>query len=324
MDVEPELTQRDILIEVSRLYYEQRLTQTVIGRRYSLSRSTVSRMLQRARELGIVTITVNHEVARNSSMEEALGSAFGLRDVRVLRSGDRSPDAIRIGIGQLAARLLRECMEECSILGVSYGRSIANTVEQVRPIPQGGLTVVPVIGALGSDNPLIEGIDLTRQLATKLGAKYRYLHAPLLVEDSRTRDLFMREPTVNDVLQIAAESNCVLIGIGSLQAESSGIIWTGYINRNERDWLHNIGVVGHMCAQFFDVNGQVLDIGINRRSISIGLDALKKINNVIAVAGTTDKANAILGALNGGYIDSLVTDDRAAQLVLSLAMQDQA
>ena len=130
MDVEPELTQRDILIEVSRLYYEQRLTQTVIGRRYSLSRSTVSRMLQRARELGIVTITVNHEVARNSSMEEALGSAFGLRDVRVLRSGDRSPDAIRIGIGQLAARLLRECMEECSILGVSYGRSIANTVEQ--------------------------------------------------------------------------------------------------------------------------------------------------------------------------------------------------
>ena len=109
-----------------------------------------------------------------------------------------------------------------------------------------------------------------------------------------------------------------------MQAESSGIIWIGYINRNERDWLHNIGVVGHMCAQFFDVNGQVLDIGINRRSISIGLDALKKINNVIAVAGTTDKANANLGALNGAYIDSLVTDDRAAQLVLSLAMQDQA
>ena len=38
--------------------------------------------------------------------------------------------------------------------------------------------MVPVIGALGSDNPLIEGIDLTRQLATKLGARYRYLHAP--------------------------------------------------------------------------------------------------------------------------------------------------
>ena len=134
----------------------------------------------------------------------------------------------------------------------------------------------------------------------------------------------MQEPTVNDVLKIAANSDCVLIGIGSLQSESSGIIWTGYINRKERDWLHNIGVVGHMCAQFFNVNGQVLDIGLNRRSISIGLDALRKIKNVIAVAGTTDKASAILGALNGGYIDSLVTDDQAAQMVMNLSKKNRA
>ncbi|MCY4069998.1 MAG: sugar-binding transcriptional regulator [Chloroflexi bacterium] len=324
MDTELEVPQREVLIEVARLYYEQHLTQTVIGQKYNLSRSTVSRMLQRARDLGIVTITVNYEVARNYHVEESLRKAFGLREVRALRSRDRSPEAIRIGLGQLAAHLLRECMVDCDILGVSYGRSIAMTVEQVFPIPQNGLTVVPVIGALGSDNPLIEGIDLTRQLATKLGARYRYLHAPLLVEDSRTRDLLMQEPTVNDVLKIAANSDCVLIGIGSLQSESSGIIWTGYINRKERDWLHNIGVVGHMCAQFFNVEGQVLDIGLNRRSISIGLDALTKIKNVIAVAGTTDKASAILGALNGGYIDSLVTDDRAAQLVMSLAKQNRA
>ncbi len=316
--------QRDVLIEVARLYYEQRLTQTEIGRKYNLSRSTVSRMLQRARDLGIVTITVNYEVARNYQVEDCLREAFSLREVRALRSRDRSSEAIRFGIGQLAAQLLRESMGECDILGMSYGRSIAMTVEHVRPIPQNGLTVVPVIGALGSDNPLIEGIDLTRQLATKLGARYRYLHAPLLVEDSRTRDLFMHEPTVNDVLKIAAKSDCVLMGIGSLQAESSGIIWNGYINRKERDWLHNIGVVGHMCAQFFDVKGRALDIGLNRRSISIGLDKLMKIKNVIAVAGTTDKASAILGALNGGTIDCLVTDDQAAQMVMSLAKQNKA
>ena len=73
-----------------------------------------------------------------------------------------------------------------------------------------------------------------------------------------------------------------------------------------------------MCAQFFDIEGTVLDIGINHRSISIGLEALRRIDNVIAIAGTTDKASAILGALNGGYIDSLVTDDRAARQVLEL------
>ena len=309
---------RQTLIEVSRLYYEQDLTQIEIGRKLSLSRSTVSRMLQRARDAGIVTITVNYEVMRDHAVEEAMKSAFALREARVLSSQGRSFDWIRNGIGKLGANLLEESLQDTSTLGVSYGRSIAKTVEQVRPRLSEVLTVVPIIGALGSDDPLIEGIDLTRQLATKLGARYRYLHAPLLVEDRRTRDLFLQEPTVNDVLQIAANANIVLIGIGSLQSQSSGIIWTGYITRKERDWLHNIGVVGHMCAQFFDVQGKVLDIGINHRSISIGLEALRRVDNVIAVAGTTDKASAILGALNGGYIDSLVTDDRAARQVLEL------
>ena len=309
---------RQSLVEVARLYYEQNLTQTEIGRKLSLSRSTVSRMLQRARDNGIVTITVNYDVVRDHALEDALKSAFSLREARVLSSKRRSFDSIRNGLGKLGANLLEESLNDNSTLGLSYGRSLANTVEQVRLRLSEGLTVVPVIGALGSENPLIEGIDLTRQLATKLGARYRYLHAPLLVEDKRTRDLFLQEPPVNDVLQIAAKANIVLIGIGSLQAQSSGIIWTGYITRKERDWLHNIGVVGHMCAQFFDVEGKILDIGINQRSISIGLETLRQIENVIAIAGTTDKASAILGALNGGYIDSLVTDDGAARQVLEL------
>ncbi|MCY3916829.1 MAG: sugar-binding transcriptional regulator [Chloroflexi bacterium] len=318
MDYPAEDSYRQTLVEVARLYYEQNLTQTEIGRKLSLSRSTVSRMLQRARDASIVTITVNYDVVRDHALEDALKSTFALREARVLSCKRRSSDSIRNGLGKLGANLLEESLNDNSTLGVSYGRSLANTVEEVRPRLSEGLTVVPVIGALGSDNPLIEGIDLTRQLATKLGARYRYLHAPLLVEDRRTRDLFLQEPTVNDVLQIAAKANSVLIGIGSLQAESSGIIWTGYITRKERDWLHNIGVVGHMCAQFFDVEGKILDIGINHRSISIGLEALRQIDNVIAVAGTTDKASAILGALNGGYINSLATDDRAAHQVLEL------
>ena len=311
-------SQRQAHIEAARLYYEQRLTQTEIGRKLSLSRSTVSRMLQRARDVGIVSITVNYDVARDRDLEERLCSAFALREARVLSSMGRSFDLIRNGIGKLGADLLEESLGDCRTLGVSYGPTLAITVDQTRRRPSDGLTVVTIIGALGSDNPLIEGIDLTRQLATKLDARYRYLHAPLLVEDRRTRDLFLQEPTVKDVLQIGANANTVLLGIGSLQSETSGIIWTGYINRKERDWLRDIGAVGHMCAQFFDVEGKILDIGINQRSISIGLDALRRIENVIAVAGTTDKASAILGALNGGYIDSLVTDDRAARQVLEL------
>ncbi len=312
------LDERSLLVEVARLYYEQNLTQAEIGHRVNTSRSTVSRLLQEARDSGIVTITIDYDVVRDHDLEATLQAEFNLIDVRVLRSYDRPMSVVRKGMGQLAARVLEGVVTNGSVLGISYGRSIADTVEQVRPTYYSDVMVVPIIGALGSDNPLIEGIDLTRELARKFGARYRYLHAPLLVEDRRVRDSLIQAPTVQEVLKIGAESDTVIIGVGALQAENSGIIWTGYINTEERNRLQSISVVGHTCAQFFDMDGNILDIDINYRSISIGLEALRSIKNVIGVSGGVDKARAILGALQGRYINILITDDQAARRILEL------
>lgn len=311
----------NLLIEIARLYYEQQLTQSEIGRRINVSRSTVSRMLQEARDQGIVTITIDYNVARDHMLEQQLQTRFGLKEVRVLRSFGRSPEVIRKEMGQLAARLLEQCVRDNHVLGVSYGRSIADTVAQVSPVNSSNVTVVPIMGALGSDNPLIESIDLARQLALKFGAKYRYLHAPLLVEDPQMRDLLVQEPSVHEALTIASSADCVLIGVGALQSNTSGLIWSGYINRKELAWLQNKGTVGHMCAQFFDVEGNLLDVDFNHRVVGIGLEALRDVENVIAIAGTVDKATAILGALNGQYLDVLVTDDGAANAVLALQQE---
>ena len=308
----------NILIEVARLYYEQQLTQAEIGQRISVSRSTVSRLLQEARDQGVVTIIINYTVARDANLEKQLQITFGLKKARVLCSNGQPRDVVRKGMGQLAARLLEKLIDNDLILGVSYGRSIADTVAQVRPSHHENVTVVPVIGALGSDNPLIEGIDLTRELATKFGAKYRYLHAPLLVENARMRDLLVQEPTVQEVLSLGNQSDIALFEIGALASDTSGLIWAGYLNRKDLSWLQNKGVVGHMCAQFFDAEGQLVDIDLNHRAISIGLPNLRNIETVIAVAGSEQKAEAILGALHGGYVDILVTDDAAANRILAL------
>ena len=45
------------------------------------------------------------------------------------------------------------------------------------------------------------------------------------------------------------------------------------------------GAAGHMCGQFFDIQGQFLDIEINRRAVGIGIKTLTNMPLVIAVAG---------------------------------------
>jgi deoxyribonucleoside regulator len=314
--------ERDLLVEAATLYYEEGLTQAEIGQRLATSRSTVSRLLRDARTQGIVHITINYPWARNSRLEAQLKQTFRLTDARVLRAGGMSVDDVLEGIGTLAARYLQNAIREDMVLGVSYGRSIAATIRHLQPQRELSLVVVQLLGALGSDNPLIEGANLARNLAAKYGASYRYLYAPLVVEDARTRDLFMQEPLVQDVLAVGRESDIALVGIGALGDEAPSLIWRGYLTATDLARLQRMGAVGNMCAQFFDAHGRMLDTDLNRRSISIGLDGLATCQLVVAAAGGRKKAAAILGALRGGYVDVLISDDQAIEEVWALHEQD--
>ena len=309
---------QDLMVEVATLYYEEDLTQAEIGTRLNTSRSTVSRLLRDARRLGIVRITIDYPWARNSRREAQLKHVFGLRDARVLRAGNLTGDDLLEGIGHLAARYLESIIGSDMVLGVSYGRSIASTIRNLAPQRDLSLVVVQLLGALGSDNPLIEGANLARSLAAKYGASYRYLYAPLVVEDARTRDQLAQEPLVQDVLAVGSQADIALVGIGALGDEAPSLIWRGYLNQHDLGGLQQAGAVGNMCAQFFDGWGRMLDTDLNRRSISIGLDGLARCKTVVAAAGGRRKARAILGALRGGYVDVLVTDDGAVEEVLAL------
>lgn len=312
-------TSEQLLVQASRFYYEQNLTQAEIGRKLNTSRSTVSRLLQEARESGVVRVTINYPWKRDYELERELLRRFQLREAHVLKSMDRPSNEIFRGMGMLAAQFLDSFVQEGMTLGISYGRSIAAMVEQLIPSRHVPMTIVQIIGALGMGNPLIEGPDLARQIANQFGASYRYLYTPMIVESEQTRDLLLREPNVNRTLKIGRKADAVIMGIGAHHAEASGLIWTGYLNKKDMTFLKSRGAVGHMCAQHFDREGNVLDVSFNRRVISIGIEALREIETVVAIAGSAEKAEAIHGALQGRYLDVLITDDHAAKQVLRLS-----
>ncbi len=308
-----------LLIEVALLYYEEGRTQAEIGRHIGTSRSTVSRLLQEARARGVVQISIDYSLARDSHLERQLQARFALKEVRVLRSFGHLEDEVVSGLGQLAASYLEEVIEDGMTVGVSYGRSVASAVQRVKPKRLADLVVLQVIGALGSGNPLQDGPDLARQLANAYGGAYRYLHAPLLVESARMRELLSQEPLVKDLLQTAKKADLVLMGVSPLTADAAGLIFRDYLSKADLARLGASGAVGHMCAQFFGADGELIDTPFNERAITIGLETLRTVREVVTVAGGSEKARAILGVLRGGYIDVLVTDDTAVREVLAQA-----
>lgn len=309
----------ELLARVSSMYYEDNLTQDEIAHRIAVSRSTVSRMLQEARDSGVVEVIVHYPWKTACEIEDELVARFGLLHAKVLLGRDLSYDETLRGLGILAARYIESVLHECTVLGISWGAAVYSTVRALRPERMLPITVVQIVGAVGEGDPLIDGPELARLLAYVCGGEYRYLHAPLIVEDANARDILLQERRIHETLSLARRADVALVGIGAPVPGVYSLLRAGYVDKDSLAQLRSQGVVGDVCARHYDAQGRVLDIGLNGRIVGIELEALHDIKRVIGVAGSEAKGEAILGALRGGHVNILVTDDAAAKRALSTA-----
>ena len=307
-----------LLASVATLYYDDGLTQMEIARRTGYSRSAVSRLLSEAREQGIVDIRINYPIQRSTELEHAIESKFDLRSAYVISTGNlEDARSLRL-LGRVGARYLEEQLPEEGILGVSWGTAIYEVVNELRTRYAPGIQVVQMLGAVGHGDPTIDGPELARALAHTLGASYQTLHAPLFVEDPTTRGALLSDRNVRQALDLAKQSHHALVGIGSVEPEISSLVRAGYLSEEEMLSVKAQGAIGDICATHYGLDGEILDIEINKRVVAIDLMDLHEAGcTIIAVAGSKRKYPAILGALRGGFVDVLITDASAAQAVLA-------
>jgi len=311
----------DLLAQVARLYYEEDLTQAEIARRIGTSRSTISRLLHEARATGVVEIIIHYPWKTVPEVERELVTRFHLHHAQVLAGQGRPYQEVLRGLGVLAARYLESILTEGTILGISWGTAVYSTVRALRPDRRLPIAVVQMIGAVGTGDPLIDGPDLARLLANVYGGEYRYLHAPVIVEDASVREALLQDPRIHETLALARHANIALVGIGSLMPEVSSLLRASYLDKEALAQLRAQGAAGDICARHYDAQGRVMEIELNQRIVGIELEALHDIEQVIGVAGGQAKAEAILGALRGRHVNVLVTDDVAAREVLRLDEQ---
>jgi DNA-binding transcriptional regulator LsrR (DeoR family) len=149
------------------------------------------------------------------------------------------------------------------------------------------------------------------------------LHAPVLVERPEVRELFLAEPTVREGIRRARAVQLAITGMGSLDERDSSFLRAGLLTRADLSMLRSLGAVGETAGRFYNVMGQTTGIELNRRVIGVELDDLHRIPKVITVARGLTKAPAILGAVRGGYLNVLATDNITARAVLALADEEE-
>ena len=96
-----------LMIKVCDLYYNQNASRQEIGQELGLSRPTIARLLDSAREQGLVRIEIpDLDTIAYWELEKKLEGKYGLRQVLVVDGGD-DKDTLESALGSSAARYLQ-------------------------------------------------------------------------------------------------------------------------------------------------------------------------------------------------------------------------
>jgi DNA-binding transcriptional regulator LsrR (DeoR family) len=254
------------------------------------------------------------------ALADQLKTACPLREVVVVQS-QMSQEMTLATAGEAAAGLLLERLGDGLTLGLSWGTSLYQFVRQVPRRPVVDAEVIQMVGSLGAENPESDGFELVRNLAEKLHAGYNLLHAPILVKTPELKRMLEQEQRLKAVLEKMPSIDIAFVGISSDRPEDSSLLREGFLTGAEAQRIVDAGGVGHICCYHYNREGRFLDVEENRRIIGVRSFELTDIPEVVGVACGSRKAEAILGALRGGLIDTLITDEAAALSMLSSLKQ---
>jgi deoxyribonucleoside regulator len=304
----------ELIAEVAQLYYHEDKNVKEIASIFDTSPSSISRLLNEAKKLKIVQVIIRYPFLTVPSLGQQLKKHLGVKEAYVLPEFRGKYPELMERVGKLAARVLEEHLEDGMTLGVSLGVAVAYTAQAFTMPRDIKCTVVRLHGA--SDNEIIEGNNLAQIFSAQLGNQFKIIPSPFILQSRSSCESILREPSVQDVLRVAEESEIALIGMGALDPSVSTLLRNHLLTETELNELKAACAVGEICGKHYDANGVELDTEFNHRIVSIDLEKFRHMKYVIGVAAGKSKVNPILGAVHGSLINILVTDADTARLLL--------
>lgn len=308
------------LAGVAREYYERDLTQSEIAEQYGLSRSQISRYLKKARDLGIVQIKVIPLEATSPQVEQQLRAKFPrLKDVAVASTLVSEGAAVRRAIARAGVKLLEQVAEPRWTLCFGAGRTLAELVKVLGDRPLPGTSVLQAMGNAGHEALNIDYNAIAQAAGAAFGAAVYQINAPAILGPGLSAlELETSSRQIHQVLEMARHADLYAIGIGSMSGDEI-YVRTGLVSLDELNGLRQAGAVGDICGNFYDITGHATLTPYSDRLVGIRLKHLQQAKVSIAFAAGSEKVPAVLGALSGGFITGLVTDESTARSVLALA-----
>lgn len=308
-----------LMARVAQLYHEDGLKQAEISKRIHVSQASISRLLKRAEEEGIVRVTLVAPRGTYPQLESGLRQQYGLNEAVVAECFEDREEAVMSAIGAAAAHYFETTLGENEVIGISsWSVSLLRMVDAIHPMrrPQAE-RVVQILGGIGNPGVQSHATQLTTRLASLTGAEAQLLPAQGVVNSAAARLVMVGDPYVRAAMDQFRRMTIALVGIGALQPSVMLANSGNAFSDAELQDLARRGAVGDIGLRFFDSNGVPVHGPLDDRVIGVTLEELRETPRVVGVAGGARKVEAIRACLKGRLVNVLITDKYTAERLQS-------
>ncbi len=303
------------MTRVAQRYHVDGQRQSAIAKDLSMSQATVSRMLKRALEEGIVRISLNVPQGTYPDLEAGLRSKYEIAEAIVVDCSEDREAAVMSRIGEAAAHFLETTIQNNEVIGISsWSQTIVKMIDNVHPMTQGkAKSVVQTLGGIGNPNIQKHATQVTTRLAQLTGAESIILQAPAVAASREAKIILLGEKFVREATEQFENITLAFIGVGAVEP-SDMLAQSGNIfSEPELKQLADRGAVAELSQRYINSEGGQVLTPLNERVIGMTLTQLNDVPRVVALAGGKSKTQAIDATLKSGVINILITDRFTAE-----------
>jgi deoxyribonucleoside regulator len=303
------------IIEAAKLYYQLDYGQQEIAKKLGVSRPTVSRFLQQAKAEGIVQIKIMDPSEDSEKLSSDLEGKFHLKKALVVSIPQYEDSIVKKYLGEATAHYLYQTLKNGDMIATSWGTTLYQVAVHLQHKHVKDVTVVQLNGGVSHSETNTYASEILQLFGKCYNTIPYLLPLPAIVDHIVVKQAIEADRHIRKVLELGKQANIALFTVG-VPATDSVLIQTNYFTNEDLDIIHS-KAVGDICSRYIDEKGQICHENLNNRTIGIELKQFAKKEYSILVAGGAKKVDAIYGALQGGYPNTLITDQFTAKSLLA-------
>lgn len=299
--------EESLMVKAAWYYYFENMTQQAIADRLSISRMRVIKLLDSARQTGVIQFRLRSDGVGVMAQSQQLMDKYHLKDVFLIPEVTPAEAHPNESIARAGAMYIADRLGENACINVGYGDTLSRTLNHLATMVQSPVTCISLTGGVSNYLP--------NTRSNVFNAKLYLMPAPLLASSAEMASAMREESSVSEIVRMTDLSSFTLVGIGAL-GENATVFHSGLLGPTDMFFLKMNHAVGDVLGHFIDKDGNLIHTPIEDRLIATPLERLKEMSNVIGLAAGPEKIEAIRAVLRGGYLDILITDEATANLLL--------